>query len=574
MSWAASLAFLSRRRVQPGLLFLIISLVAAGALGSTPARAVAPFNVVTTLSVSFTSELVVSGNYAYVASDSQITIIDTSTNQIDAVVATTGARRPDGAATIGDDVYFAAYTDNKLITLDTSTRTVSYLSTTGCTSPSQLRVVNASRLIANCHGSGNVQVYDVTGTPSIVGTVSTGAGPRGMAVNNGLVYVPNSGANTLTVVDAAASTPAAVRTINVGAQPEFAGYLDGKVYSANFAANTVSVIDGTSYSVIATLPVGNNPQGLAPCVGNMYSANRWTGNTSVISPSSDSVIETITLGGVAAITHVVGANGRYAYFLNFDLSSVSVVDCDSRTVTATVSLTAKPSKIAFGSQYAYVTTTGAPGKISVISIPADSVDPGASDASIAGASYVDFRFLLPDGRECTAISPVRVRVGSMYQLPGVDASCQTVEGSSVAGWTIPVPQGFTGYGSIDEPFPPGLSVRVVDSQRFTVVPKEPTLRADFDANIAEADACAQTKTLHTSHNGRIEHVWVPRVDITMARFPASSSCVPDGHVLIGWNTTGDGSGETFDPGSAMPQEWGDENTNTRHLYAVWAPATN
>lgn len=42
----------------------------------------------------------------------------------------------------------------------------------------------------------------------------------------------------------------------------------------------------------------------------------------------------------------------------------------------------------------------------------------------------------------------------------------------------------------------GAGVRVVISQHFTVVTQEPTLRADFDAHIAKADACVQTRALH------------------------------------------------------------------------------
>lgn len=192
-----------------------------------------------------------------------------------------------------------------------------------------------------------------------------------------------------------------------------------------------------------------------------------------------------------------------------------------------------------------------------------------SGGSSNGPRYVDFQFLLPDGRECTAISPVRVRVGYMYQLPGFDASCQTVSGATVAGWTIPVSHGFTGYGSSSEPFPPGLSVRVVDSQRFTLVPKEPVLQIDYDANIAERDACVQTKTLHTSNAGRVQHVWVPREDISLGRLPTSSPCMPDGHELMSWNTSGDGSGDAYAPGAQLPDDWAEDPTNIRRLYAMW-----
>ena len=92
-----------------------------------------------------------------------------------------------------------------------------------------------------------------------------------------------------------------------------------------------------------------------------------------------------------------------------------------------------------------------------------------SDASDPTAVWAEFTFWLPDGRECGAISPVRVRVGTVYSLPDADANCRTKEGDRIAGWTIPTPLGFTGAGSPSLPLPPGRSVYVLDSQQFTAL---------------------------------------------------------------------------------------------------------
>lgn len=547
---------------------LIGASLAATFATNAPAKAVEPFDIAATLSVSFTSEVAISGDYAYVASNSAITIIDTRTNTVDTSVAISGANSPDGAAAIAGTVVFAARLSNKLIILDTTTRAVSYLDTTGCSSPSQLRVVTATRLIANCHGSGNVQIYDMTG-PSIVGTVTTGTGPRGMSVANGRVFVPNSQNSnipgTMTVVDAAASTPSALATVNVENQPEFTAYLDGKVFVANYGSSTVSIVDATSYSVLSTVAVGTNPQGLADCSTHVYSANRTSGNTSVMSPSSNTVTDTVLLAGPGATTHVVGAQGDYAYFLNFSDRSVSVVDCTDQTVAATIPIGVSPSKIAFASEYAYVTSTGSPGTITVIAIPPTPDPDPTPGAATVGGRYAEFVFELADGRECTSISPVMVRVGAMYTLPGVDADCRPVVGATVGGWAVPQPNGSTGYGSVEQPYPPGLNVRVIDSQRFTVVPIDPTLRIDYDANVALADTCSAT----ADGGSRLRQVWVPRPDVDTARFATSPPCTPPGHVLVGWNTAGDGRGETHLPGNPLPTGWQSDPASVHHLFAMW-----
>ena len=195
--------------------------------------------------------------------------------------------------------------------------------------------------------------------------------------------------------------------------------------------------------------------------------------------------------------------------------------------------------------------------------------PTASSGVIPGP-LTEFTFFLPDGRECSSISPQRVQVGTMQVLPGQDALCQNSEGSLVAGWAIPVQPGFTGYGSVHQPFPPGLPVRVIESQRFTVVPYEQVLQVDYDSNIAAQDSCAPANVVHSSEDGRVGYSWVPRSDFAMARTPMQAPCAPDGHSLVGWNTAGDGSGVSVEPGAVLPEEWQTGRTNHHTLFAVWA----
>lgn len=417
-------------RARRALLTCLATVLPLTLIPQVPGHAVDGFELVETINVTFSSEIVVSGNRAYVASSSNISVIDTVTNTVVDTIATSGAGAPQGAAAIGNNVYFASATDNKLIILNTQTRAVSYLATTGCSSPSQLLVVSATRLIANCHSSGNVQIYDVT-SPAIAGTVSTGAGPRGMSTSGGLVFVPNSSANSVTVVDAAASPPTAVRTVSVGSQPEFTAYLNGKIYVANFATNNVSIIDSSSGIVLATVAVGNNPQGIAPCVDNIFSSNRWSGTTSVISPTSNTVVNTLTLATVGAITHVMGVNGNFAYFLNFDRSSVSIVDCSNQTVVTSVTISPNPMKMAFGSQNVYITGSNV---ISVVSIGSVSGDVNTSTSN----PIFDFTFGDSQGAICSGASATTQ--GSWITLPD-KATCappSNLPNAQLLGWaTIP-----------------------------------------------------------------------------------------------------------------------------------------
>jgi len=184
-------------------------------------------------------------------------------------------------------------------------------------------------------------------------------------------------------------------------------------------------------------------------------------------------------------------------------------------------------------------------------------------------TFVQFTFSLPDGRECTSISPVQVRSGSQYRLPDGEALCKTTPGSKVIGWTIPVPAGFTGAGSSSLPFSPGHLVDANNSQQFTAVIWEPVIEFRYDANVGAGIACEPGEATHTSHNGHLAHIWVPRETFSDARFPTTTPCTPPGHELQSWNTAGNGTGQSYTPGNPLPEAWATTNPNTHTLYAIW-----
>lgn len=192
-------------------------------------------------------------------------------------------------------------------------------------------------------------------------------------------------------------------------------------------------------------------------------------------------------------------------------------------------------------------------------------------SSTPSTNAAQFSFFTPDGRECTAISPQLVRAGSQVALPGPNAACSTMPGSTVEGWFIPTPPNSTMFGSESNPFPPGQLVNVVGSQRFTAIMREPILTFLYDANVLLNDTCVSNPITEKTESGRSGHVWVPRGDVSLARFPGMAACTPPGHALTGWNTRGDGSGTTYQPLSPLPADWASASSNYRTLFAMWRP---
>jgi len=192
----------------------------------------------------------------------------------------------------------------------------------------------------------------------------------------------------------------------------------------------------------------------------------------------------------------------------------------------------------------------------LVSLYASYLD-GSGTASASSPEYA-FTFWLPDGRECTDISPQTVRGGTSYTLPGAMAGCRR-EGTEIVGWTIP-------WG--DRVFAPGTVVRVVDSQQFTAVLKEPSVRVVYDANVAADDSC-RNDGVEIAVEDRTRTQTLMREAMSGWPLASTAPCVPDGVVLQQWNTSGDGSGRIFDLGASVPEEWIDDPENVRRLYAVW-----
>lgn len=181
----------------------------------------------------------------------------------------------------------------------------------------------------------------------------------------------------------------------------------------------------------------------------------------------------------------------------------------------------------------------------------------------------EFTFTLPDGTECLSISPVTVVDGTDYTLPGVDADCRTMPGATVGGWTIPVPEGFTGAGSSALPFNPTHVVEVSAPQTFTVVPFEPVIVLELDANVNFADSCTPTDVEDQSLDHMFRYKWVPRDLVTLARLPKQASCEPEGYTLVGWNLEPNGEGQSLELNGSIPDSWGTAPANRHHLFAMW-----
>lgn len=184
--------------------------------------------------------------------------------------------------------------------------------------------------------------------------------------------------------------------------------------------------------------------------------------------------------------------------------------------------------------------------------------PGAASSTAPSA---EFTYYLPDGRECSRISPELVILRTAVALPGEDADCRT-RGAVVAGWTIP--------GS-DRVFRPGAVVYVVDSQQFTAVLREPVVTVRYRANVAAGDSCLSASG-EVASGDRVDTVWLTRDQVGAVPLANWAVCAPPGHRLVGWTWREGSSLTVFAAGETVPESWNVEGThpvNDVDLYAVW-----
>jgi serine/threonine-protein kinase len=140
-----------------------------------------------------------------------------------------------------------------------------------------------------------------------------------------------------------------IATIPIGKRPQaVAVSRDGhRAYVLNDLPS-VSVIDTDSDTVTATVPVGAWPvaMALSPDGRHVYVVDHGSaigpdstaalGSVSVIDTDSKTVTATIPVG-LGPIAVALSPNGRRAYVTNYDSGSVSVIDTSSDTAVATIS---------------------------------------------------------------------------------------------------------------------------------------------------------------------------------------------------------------------------------------------
>jgi len=321
------------------------------------------------------------------------------------------------------------------------------------------------------------------------------------------------------------------------------GYNDGGTISNSYARISVSTTNGWAGGLVGLSGSGDGGPGT---VTNSFSSGELSGpdtgglvGRQSASTANDSYWDTQTSGASTSAGGFGKTTEQMTSLSTF--SSWSIGSGWSPSTTWSICST-------FNSGYPFLSAFNS----------ADPCPEAAGTDAIATPARYEFTFSLPDGRECTSISPVTVTAGTSYALPGEDAAC-AVTGSAVTGWRIP------GQSSA---FAPGRAVDVSGSQQFTAVLEHSWVDVIFDANVAAADECVTAEADATSRKA----TWsVPRELVLGGDIPLPNraDCTPPGHVLVGWSTAPNGQRTPLSEIPPPAVDMDGNASNSVHVYAIW-----
>jgi YVTN family beta-propeller protein len=311
-------------------------------------------------------------------------------------------------------------------------------------------------------GSNTVSVID-TATNTVTATIPVGSAPgSGVAVSpdSSKVYVTNAASNTVSVIDTATNTVTA--TIPVGVSPfGVAVTPDGsKVYVANediahpsgiVGPGTVSVIDTATNTVTATIPVGSAPGGVAvtPDGTKVYVANAFSNTVSVIATATNTVTTTIPAEDPAGVA--VTPDGTKVYVTNnIESGTVSVIATATDTVIATIPLhagfaSATGVAVTPDGTKVYVVDANQTGLVSVIATATDTVIGSPIDVGINPGGVA----VTPDGSKVYVVNDLENLSGATTGSVSVIATA-----TNTVTATIPVGTGAAAFGIFIQPLSP------------------------------------------------------------------------------------------------------------------------
>lgn len=173
----------------------------------------------------------------------------------------------------------------------------------------------------------------------LLGDVSVGGSPAGVANGGGATWVSNSADGTVSRVEAGSST---AQPIKVGADPTGVAFGAGAVWVTNSGGRTVSRIDPASGQV-TSIDTGNGPTAVVVLAGGVWVANALDGTVVRISTDSLRVSPSVRVG---ATPSALAAGSGPLWVANASDDTVSRLDPATLRVVDSINVGGDPTALA------------------------------------------------------------------------------------------------------------------------------------------------------------------------------------------------------------------------------------
>ena len=201
-----------------------------------------------------------------------------------------------GVADGGDVLWVVNQGASQVLRIDPSSSSSSSSSSVDATvdvdaGPTGVAVTSGAVWVTSTDGGTVFQIAPDDG--SVVETYGVGVSPLGVGATEDDVWVANSGDGTVAHIDRASSE---VTFIDVGGAPTDVAVTDGTVWVSDPDTGTVVQIDSSSREVVQSVEVGADPAGVTTDGTFVYVANTGDDTVSRIEASSGEVVDTLTAG--------------------------------------------------------------------------------------------------------------------------------------------------------------------------------------------------------------------------------------------------------------------------------------
>ncbi len=192
------------------------------------------------------------------------------------------------------------------------------------------------------------------GLERVVGVISVGNVPMGMAVNSvqTRLFVVNSEARSVSVVDVKDFHIIETIPLTVGIKPadlvfvpDAASLIEGRLFIINRLSNDVTVVDTATGRILITIPVGIHPSDISVDTERkeVYVTNESSNTLSIISTVDNSLIGSVTVGN-RPTGIILRKDIDRVLVLNEGSRNISVVSPSQRKTVETIPLPLSPHR--------------------------------------------------------------------------------------------------------------------------------------------------------------------------------------------------------------------------------------